>query len=493
MCDLKIDELETRLFINNEFVNSVSGKTFATVNPTTEEVICHVQEAGEKDCDLAVDAAAAAFALKSPWREMDATGRRDLMNRLADLIVRDRDYLQQLEALDNGKPLAKAGEGYGTSTDLHLVIQCLRYYAGWADKIEGKVTPVDGKFLSMTFHEPVGVCAQIIPWNFPLVMLAWKLGPALATGCTVVLKTSEKTPLSALHVGKLIREAGFPPGVVNILTGFGLTAGKPLALHPKVDKVAFTGSTATGKLIMKYAAESNLKKCTLELGGKSPMIILDDADLDQAVLAAHVGLFLNQGQCCCAGSRLYVQEGVYDSFVTRAVELANAIKVGDQFDPTTTQGPQVDSIQFNTVMEYIQSGKQQGATLATGGERALPKGFFVQPTVFTDVTDEMKIAQEEIFGPVMSIMKFKNLDEVVERANKNMYGLGAGVCTRDIGKALRLAKEIRAGTVWINCYDKFDCAQPFGGFKQSGVGRELGEYGLWNYVEVKSVCVPIDR
>lgn len=321
----------------------------------------------------------------------------------------------------------------------------------------------------------------------------WKLSPILATGCTVVFKTSEKTPLSALHMAKLIKEAGFPKGVVNVLSGFGPTAGEPLARHMDVRKVAFTGSTAVGKLIQKFAAESNLKNVTLELGGKSPLIVCDDADLDQAVSAAHVGLFLNMGQCCCASSRLFVQDTIYDKFVEKVLETVKGIKPGPQFEGTSNHGPLVDSIQFNKVLNYIESGKQAGAKCLAGGGRQGNQGYFVQPTVFTEVTDDMQIAKEEIFGPVMSIMKFSSLDEVIERANNTTYGLAAGVCTRDIGKAIRLAKAIEAGTIWVNCYNVFDAANAFGGFKMSGQGREMGEYALKNYIEVKSITIPIDR
>jgi len=445
--------LETRLFINGEFVKSASGKTFPTVNPVTEEVIVEVQEAAAEDVNVAVQAAKEAFKLGSKWRSMSGTGRRDLMLKLADLIDRDREMLMELESMDNGKPVAADGSAYGSNVDLALVTKCIRYYAGWADKIEGKTVPIDGDFLSMTLHEPVGVCGAIIPWNFPLLMLAWKLGPALATGNVLIVKTSEKTPLTALAVARLVQEAGFPPGVVQILSGFGPTAGKPLALHPEVDKIGFTGSTAVGKLIQQYAGQSNLKNVSLELGGKSPLIVCEDADLDQAVAAAHVGLFLNQGQCCCASSRLFVQDTVYDKFVEKVHEMAKAVKVGDPFVQGTTQGPQVDKLQFDKVMDLIESGKKEGATCKLGGSRHGTKGYFIEPTIFTDVKDDMRIAKEEIFGPVMSILKFSTLDEVIERANNTVYGLAAGVCTRDIGKALRLAKSIRAGTIWVNCYE----------------------------------------
>jgi aldehyde dehydrogenase (NAD+) len=415
---------------------------------------------------------------------MAASERGLLLNRLADLIERNADELAQLETLDNGKPYHVA-----RSADLPLTIACYRYYAGWADKVQGKTIPIGGNYFCYTRHEPVGVVGQIIPWNFPLLMQAWKLGPALATGNTVVLKPAEQTPLTALRVGELIQEAGFPPGVVNILPGYGPTAGGAIAYHPDVDKVAFTGSTEVGHLIMEASAKSNLKRVTLELGGKSPNIVFADADMDQAIEGSHFALFFNQGQCCCAGSRLFVEEKCYDEFVEKSVARAKKRTVGDPFDSNTEQGPQVDQTQFDKVMSYIESGKQEGAALLAGGGRVGDKGFFVAPTVFADVKDEMKIAQEEIFGPVMSIIKFKGLEEVVERANKTMYGLAAAVWTRDIGKAHAIANQVRAGTVWVNCYDVFDAAAPFGGFKQSGIGRELGEYGLQQYTEVKTVTV----
>ncbi|TWT41130.1 Aldehyde dehydrogenase PuuC [Phycisphaerae bacterium RAS1] len=474
-----------KLLINGEWQAAASGKTFETINPATEEVITRVPDADQHDVDRAVASARRAFE-EGPWSKMSATERGRLMYKLADLIEANKKDLAALETLDNGKPM-----GDSLKADLPLTIACYRYYAGWADKIHGKTIPVNGPYFCYTRHEPVGVAAQIIPWNFPLLMQAWKLGPALAAGCTVVMKVAEQTPLSALRVGELALEAGFPPGVLNILTGFGPSAGAPLARHMDVDKVAFTGSTEVGHLIMKYAAESNLKRVTLELGGKSPNIVFADTDLDAAVEGAYFALFFNQGQCCCAGSRLYVEEKVHDEFVSKMVAKAKARKVGDPFARETQQGPQVDKDQFNKVMSYIDAGKKDGAKMETGGNRVGNKGFFIEPTVFTNVKDEMKIAQEEIFGPVLSVIRFKDVDDVVKRANKSMYGLAAAVWTRDIEKAHAIANRVRAGTVWVNCYDVFDAAAPFGGYKQSGIGRELGEYGLANYTEVKTVTVKI--
>jgi aldehyde dehydrogenase (NAD+) len=475
----------TKLLINGKWVDSTSGKTFPTVNPSTGEVITQVAESDAPDVDKAVSAARAAFE-KGAWRKMSASQRGSLMNKLADLIEKHADELAQLEALDNGKPAHIA-----RVADLPLTIACYRYYAGWADKIHGKTIPVNGPFFSYTKHEAVGVVGQIIPWNFPLLMQAWKLGPALAAGCTVVMKPAEQTPLTALRVGELILEAGFPEGVVNLLPGYGPTAGAAIARHMDVDKVAFTGSTEVGHLVMKAAAETNLKRVTLELGGKSPNIVFADANMDEAIEGSHQALFFNQGQCCCAGSRLFVEEKCYDEFVEKSVAGAKNRTVGSPFDKNTEQGPQVDQDQFNKVMSYIDSGKQEKAKLATGGARVGDKGYFIEPTVFTDVQDNMKIAREEIFGPVMTILKFKDIDEVVERANKTIYGLAAAVWTKDITKAHAIADSVRAGTVWVNCFDVFDAAAPFGGFKQSGIGRELGEYALSNYTEVKTVTVKL--
>jgi aldehyde dehydrogenase (NAD+) len=475
----------TNLLINNRWVPSESGRTFATINPSTGEEICQVAEADAADVDKAVKAARAAFE-QGPWKKMRASERGRLLHRLADLIEKDSETLARLETLDNGKPLHVA-----KAVDVAKTIACYRYFAGWADKVQGKTIPIDGDFFCYTRHEPIGVVGQIIPWNYPMLMQAWKLAPALATGNTVVMKPAEQTPLSALRMGELIVEAGFPEGVVNLLPGFGPTAGAAIASHMDIDKVAFTGSTEVGRLIMEAAAKSNLKRITLELGGKSPNIIFEDTDLDEAVEGAHMGLFVNQGQSCCAGSRVFVEEKIYDAFIEKSVARARKRRVGDPLDPRTDQGPQVSQSQFDRIMGYIESGRRDGATLACGGERVGDRGYFIQPTVFADVRDDMQIAREEIFGPVMSVIPFKDVDEVVERANRTSYGLAAGVWTRDIKKAHAVANAVRAGTVWVNCYHVLDTRAPFGGFKQSGIGRELGEYGLQQYTEVKTVTVKL--
>ena len=473
----------TKLLINNRWVASQSGKTFPTINPSTGEEICQIAEADAADVDKAVSAARAAFE-HGPWRTAAASERGGLLHRLADLIELHADELARLESLDNGKPLTVA-----RVVDVAATAACYRYFAGWADKVHGKTIPVDGEYFCYTRHEPVGVVGQIIPWNFPMLMQAWKLAPALATGNTVVMKPAEQTPLTALRIGELIVEAGFPEGVVNLLPGYGPTAGAAIANHMDVDKVAFTGSTEVGHLVMEAAAKSNLKRVTLELGGKSPNIIFADTDLDEAVEGAHFGLFFNHGQCCCAGSRVFVEQPIYDRFVEKSGARARTRTVGDPFDPHTEQGPQVDEAQFDKVMGYIESGRSEGASLVCGGERVGNRGYFVQPTVFAGVQDDMKIAREEIFGPVMSIIPFKRIDEVVDRANRTTYGLAAAVWTRDIKKAHAVANSVRAGTVWVNCYNVLDTRAPFGGFKQSGIGRELGEYGLQQYTEVKTVTV----
>jgi aldehyde dehydrogenase (NAD+) len=481
----KIIPTATKLLINNQWVPSESGKTFATFNLATGEEIAQISEADAADVNKAVKAARSAFE-RGPWRKTSAPERGRLLNRLADLIERNAEELAYFETLDNGMPLTVA-----RSVALPLTLGAFRYYAGWADKNQGKTIPVNGDYFCYTRHEPVGVCGQITPWNFPLLMYAWKLGPALATGNTVVLKPAEQTPLTALRIGELVVEAGFPPGVVNMLPGYGPTAGAAIANHMDIDKVAFTGSGEVGRLIMQAAGRSNLKRVSLELGGKSPNIVFADADMDQAIEGCHFGLFFNQGQVCCAGSRLYVEESVYDEFVEKSVARAERRTVGDPFDAGTEQGPQIDGTQFDKILSYIDAGMREGADLLTGGKRAGDQGYFIQPTVFADVRDDMKIAREEIFGPVMSIIRFRQLDEVIDRANNTTYGLAAAVWTRDIGKALAIANNVKAGTVWVNCFDVFDAAAPFGGFKQSGIGREMGEYGLQQYTEVKTVTVKL--
>ncbi|XP_055376853.1 aldehyde dehydrogenase, mitochondrial [Condylostylus longicornis] len=482
------DVLYTGIFIDNEWHKSREGKNFATINPTTSEVIAHVQQAGPADVEVAVKAARSAFKLGSPWRRMDASDRGVLINRLADLMERDKNYLASLETLDNGKPFAMS-----YNVDLPMSIKCLRYFAGWADKNHGKTIPMDGDFFVYTRHEPVGVCAQIIPWNFPVLMMAWKLGPALSTGNTIVLKPAEQTPLTALYIAQLIKEAGFPEGVVNVLPGDGST-GAALAQHKDVDKVAFTGSTEVGKLIQKASGDTNLKRVTLELGGKSPNIILSDTDMNYAVETSHFGLFFNMGQCCCAGSRTFIEEKIYDEFVERSAERAKKRTVGNPFELTTEQGPQVDEEQMNKILSLIESGKKDGAKLVAGGSRyqGLP-GYFVEPTVFADVKDNMRIAREEIFGPVQQLIRFKSLDEVIERANATEYGLAAAVFTKDLDKANYIVQGLRAGTVWVNSYNVLGAQAPFGGYKMSGHGRENGEYALQNYTEVKSVIVKIPQ
>uniref|UniRef100_A0A4W5MFJ4 Aldehyde dehydrogenase 1 family, member A2 n=1 Tax=Hucho hucho TaxID=62062 RepID=A0A4W5MFJ4_9TELE len=476
----------TRIFINNEWQDSVSGKTFPVYNPASGEQICVVQEAEKADVDKAVQAAQLAFTLGSVWRRMDASERGRLLAKLADLVERDSAYLATIESMDSGKPFLPT-----LFVDLQGTIKTLRYYAGYADKIHGTSIPMDGDYLTFTRHEPIGVCGQIIPWNFPLMMTAWKLGPALACGNTVVLKPAQQTPLTCLYIGSLVKEAGFPPGVVNILPGFGPTAGAAIASHMGIDKVAFTGSTEVGKLIQEAAGKSNLKRVTLELGGKNPNIIFADADLDLAVEQAHQGVFFNAGQCCTAGSRIFVEEPIYEEFVRRSVERAKRRTVGSPFDPTTEQGPQISQEQQSRVLEFIQSGISEGARLECGGKALGLKGFFIEPTVFSNVKDDMRIAKEEIFGPVQQIMKFKTIDEVIERANNTEYGLVAAVFTRDITKAMTISTAMQAGTVWINCFNALSTQCPFGGYKMSGNGRELGDCGLKEYSEVKTITIKI--
>jgi aldehyde dehydrogenase (NAD+) len=469
------------LFINGRFVSGSSGKTFPAIDPATGESLCQVHEAGPEDVNRAV--AAARQALESgPWKTMDAADRGRLLFKLANLVERDAEDLAALESLSCGKTI-KDSRG-----DMQGVVNTLRYYAGWADKVEGRTVPVRGNFLSYTLRQPVGVVGQIIPWNFPLLMLAWKWGPALACGNTVVMKLAEQTPLTGMRVAELAREAGFPDGAINVLNGYGETTGAAIVAHPDVDKVAFTGHYETAKVIQKSAADT-LKRCTFELGGKSPNVVFADCDLDRAVEGAHHAIYFHGGQCCTAGSRLFVEEKVHEEFVSRLAAKAKGRKLGDPLDATTEQGPQVSREQMDKILGYVDLGKKQGARLVTGGRRAGDRGFFVEPTIFDEVRDDMAIATDEIFGPVVSVLPFAGVDEVIRRANSTYYGLAAAVWTRDLEKAHLFAREVKAGTVWVNCYHVVDTSTPFGGFKMSGQGRENGEAALEHYTEVKTVTI----
>ncbi|CCE94304.1 aldehyde dehydrogenase (NADP(+)) ALD4 TDEL_0H04450 [Torulaspora delbrueckii] len=472
-------EQPTGLFINNRFVPSKQKKTFEVINPSTEEEICHVYEGREDDVADAVNAADVAFNNGS-WSNIDPLQRGNALYKLAQLIEKDKDVIASIETLDNGKAISSA------KGDVELVINYLKSAAGFADKIDGRMIDTGSTHFSYTKREPLGVCGQIIPWNFPLLMWAWKIAPALVTGNTVVLKTAESTPLSALYVSKYIPQAGIPPGVVNIVSGFGKIVGEAISTHPKVKKIAFTGSTATGKHIYQTAAAS-LKKATLELGGKSPNIVFADADVKHAVENIILGIYYNSGEVCCAGSRVYVEQSAYDELIKQFKVASEAVKVGDPFDENTFQGAQTSQNQLNKILSYVEIGKDEGATLITGGERIGDKGYFVKPTVFGDVKEDMRIVKEEIFGPVVTVTKFKSLDEVVEMANDSEYGLAAGIHTLNINTALKVADRLKAGTVWINTYNDFHHSVPFGGFNASGLGREMGAETLENYTQVKAV------
>ncbi|MBI3297320.1 MAG: aldehyde dehydrogenase family protein [Elusimicrobia bacterium] len=486
-----LDRKVHKLLIDGKAVDAASGKTFLTTNPATGETLGAVSEADKADVDAAVASARAAF--EGPWSKVTPSERGKLLNKLADLVDAHAEELAQLETLDNGKIIGEAMKG-----DLPLCSDLLRYFAGWTTKIAGETTPVSvpyypgAKFLHYTVREAIGVVGAIIPWNFPLLMAVERLAPALACGNVLVLKPAEQTPLSALRLGELVLEAGIPPGVVNVIPGFGPTAGAALAAHMDVDKITFTGSTETGRAVVKASA-GNLKKVSLELGGKSPNIVFDDADLDAAAKGMFMGIFYNQGQTCSAGSRVFVHKSKFDGLVSALAERAKKIRQGPGIDPTTRMGPLVSETQMKRVLGYIEAGKKDGAKLLAGGERAAGLGgWFVQPTVFTDVKDSMSIAQEEIFGPVVAVMPFEDEAEVLARANGTPYGLVAGVWTKDIKRAFRMAQGLKAGVVWLNCYQFVDAAAPWGGVKQSGYGREKGPYAIEGYTQVKSVWVDLN-
>jgi len=475
----------TQLFIGGKFRDAASGKTFPSVNPATEEVLAEVAEADAPDIDAAVNAARAAFDEKK-WRFMAARDRSKLLWKLGDLILRHADELALTETLDNGKPLAES-----RNVDVPMTAETFYYYAGWCTKIEGDTIPVPGNYLNYTLREPYGVCGIITPWNFPLLMAAWKMAPALACGNTVVVKIAEETPISGLRLGQLCQEAGFPDGTVNIVPGYGETAGRALVAHPGVDKISFTGSTAVGREIMRNSADT-LKKVSLELGGKSPNIIFADADLDAAVKGAFNGIFYGKGEVCNAGSRLLVEKSVHDRILEKLLERARRLVPGDPLDPRTRLGALVSKTQMERVLEYVRIGREEGARAVLEGGRAGDRGCFVKPAIFDAVDPSMRIAQEEVFGPVLAVVPFEDLEDCVAKANSTIYGLAAGIWTRDIGKAHTLVRRLQAGTVWVNAYGPLSAESPFGGYKQSGFGRELGKYGIDLYTQVKSVWVNLD-
>ena len=478
-----------KLFINGRWESAQCGRSIDIINPATGELLTTVPDSDAADVDRAVAAARASFESKS-WRGMDPSKKEKILWNIAEILLQHREELAVLESMENGKTVREAG-----GADVDPAIDAFRYYAGWVRKLYGETIPVDGPFLNYTLREPVGVVGGIVPWNYPLQIAAWKVAPALACGCSVVLKPSEWTPLTALKLAEYCSEAGLPEGVLNVVTGYGQTAGEALALNMDVDKISFTGSIRTARRLLAASGESNLKRLSLELGGKSPNIIFPDCDFDAAIKSAFWGIFANKGEICSAASRLLVHEDIHDRFVDELVARAGKLKVGDPLDKGTQMGSQISGRQMERILDYIKSGQEEGARLRCGGERdtegAKAKGFFVKPTIFSEVTPQMKIAQEEIFGPVLCALKFRDADEAVEIANCTIYGLVAAVWTRDVKLAHRMASDIKAGSVWINTYNGFDTASPFGGYKQSGFGRDLGSYALEQYTNVKSVWVAL--
>ena len=478
---------QKHLLINNEWRPSSSGQTMEVINPATEDVIAEVAAADAPDVDAAV--AAARAALDGPWGKMSARERGRLVSRLADRLLERADAVSRLETLHNGKPIFES-----RNIEIPAAAECFEYYAGWADKVMGETIPVKGNHLTYTLREPIGVVAAIVPWNFPLLLAAWKVAPALACGNTVILKPASQTPLTALALGEIAVEIGLPPGVLNVITGAGSRVGQALVEHRGIDKIAFTGDTSTGKSIMRSAADT-LKRITLELGGKSANIVLADADVDSAIRGATIGIFYGKGEVCAAGSRLLVDRSIKSEFLDKLATRAKKMTPGDPMDPKTRFGAIASRKQLESVLRYIELGRTEGASLLAGGERTdigTGKGFFVQPTVFADVKPEMTIAREEIFGPVLAAIEFADLDEAIAKANESQYGLAAGVWTRDIKKAHYVARKLQAGTVWINTYNVYDTAAPFGGYKQSGFGREMSSHALEHYTQVKSVWVDLN-
>ena len=476
-----------KLFINNEWRDAAGGATMDVVNPATEEICAAVASADARDLDAAV--AAARAALTGPWGQMSARERGRLVRKLGERLMERADDVSRLETLHNGKPISESRH-----IEIPAAAECFEYYGGWSDKVMGETIPVKGNYLNYTLREPLGVCAAIVPWNFPLLIAVWKIAPALACGNTIIVKPASQTPLTALALGEIALEVGLPPGVLNVLTGPGAKLGQAIVEHPGIDKIAFTGDTSTGKAIMKGAADT-LKKITLELGGKSPNIVLADADMEAAIRGATIGIFYGKGEVCAAGSRLLVDKSIKHEFIDKLAARAKKMVAGDPMDPKTRFGALSSKKQMETVLRYVESGKREGATLVAGGARAdigTGKGYFVQPTVFADVTPEMTISREEIFGPVLAAIEFADLDEAIAVANDSPYGLAAGVWTRDIKKAHYVARRLQAGTVWINTYNVYDTAAPFGGYKQSGFGREMSAHALEHYTQVKSVWVDLN-